>query len=532
MSESNVKQYAKGVMTLTIAMLFVKVLSMVYRIPFQNLVGDEGFYIYQQVYPFVAVFMTWTASGLAVAISRVLTETNESWAELMKVIMRYLIGLAVVLFALLYSLAGFFASMMGDKGLVPLLKAGSYITLTIPMLALYKGYAQATSALDVVAKSQVVEQIVRVAIILVGTWLVMRIGASLYVAGEVATVGTVIGEVAGVLLLYVLMRRKGVRVSIRRSAIPRAQQHHLMKRLAVYSVGISLSSLLLILFQLVDSFTIFEALKRQMSVGAAMAEKGAYDRGQPLVQVGLVLASTLAMAIVPMITTSMKRADRAEAARYMGLTYRVSVLIGVAASVGLMLVMPYMNVMMFKTTALSTVLSLYVLQILWLSIIMPMMAVLQGLGYTKHPSLLLIGSLIVKLLCNDVFIQTFGIAGAALASNLALALTALLLVRFLKKVYPVTLTTYTFTSGLIVATIAMGIVVELWITGIKLLDAAISMPPRLSATFTALSAVIVGAAVFLVVATKKEVLSVNDWYVLPLGRRVAAFQLYVSRVKK
>ena len=216
-----------------------------------------------------------------------------------------------------------------------------------------------------------------------------------------------------------------------------------------------------------------------MSVGAAMAEKGAYDRGQPLVQVGLVLASTLAMAIVPMITTAMKRADRAEAARYMGLTYRVSVLIGVAASVGLMLVMPYMNVMMFKTTALSTVLSLYVLQILWLSIIMPMMAVLQGLGYTKHPSLLLIGGLIVKLLCNDVFIQTFGIAGAALASNLALALTALLLVRFLKKVYPVTLTTYTFTSGLIVATIAMGIVVELWITGIKLLDAAISMPPRL-----------------------------------------------------
>lgn len=532
MSESNVKQYAKGVMTLTLAMLFVKVLSMVYRIPFQNLVGDEGFYIYQQVYPFVAVFMTWTASGLAVAISRILSESDEPQQQLMNIMMRYLTALAIVLFVLLYSLAEFFATMMGDSGLVPLLKAGSYIALTIPMLALYKGYAQATGALDVVAKSQVVEQIVRVAIILIGTWLVMRVGASLYAAGEVATVGTVVGEIAGVLLLYVLMRKQGVRVSFKRSTIPRKRQLHLMKRLAIYSVGISLSSLLLILFQLVDSFTIFEALKRHMSIPAAMAEKGAYDRGQPLVQVGLVLASTLAMAVVPLITNAMKRFDKAEAARFMGLTYRVSVLIGVAASVGLVLVMPYMNVMMFKTTALSNVLSLYVIQILWLSIIMPMMAVLQGLGYTKHPSLLLIGGLIVKLLCNDVFIQSFGIAGAALASNLALALTAFALVRFLKKVYPVRLTTFSFTSGLVVSTVAMAIAVELWIAGIKLIDAAIYMPPRLSATLTAISAIVVGALVFLMVSTKRTVLSVDDWYVLPLGRHVAAFQLYVNRVKK
>ena len=47
---SGMKEYAQGVMILTLAMLFVKVLSMVYRIPFQNLVGDEGFYIYQQVF--------------------------------------------------------------------------------------------------------------------------------------------------------------------------------------------------------------------------------------------------------------------------------------------------------------------------------------------------------------------------------------------------------------------------------------------------------------------------------------------------
>lgn len=530
---SGMKEYAQGVMILTLAMLFVKVLSMVYRIPFQNLVGDEGFYIYQQVYPFVAVFVTWTASGLAIAISRVLTESNEPWDELMRVILRYLCMLALVLFIGLYSLSSFFASIMGDMGLVPLLKAGSYIALTIPFLALYKGHAQAVGDLNIVAKSQVAEQVVRVAIILMGTWFVMRLGASLYVAGEVATIGTVLGEVVGVLLLYILMRKKGVRLSLKRSTIPRARQHHLMKRLAIYSIGISLSSLLLILFQLVDSLTIFRALVDSgMSVGEAMIEKGIYDRGQPLVQVGLVLASSLTMAIVPFITTAMKQHDKEDAAHYMRLTYSISILVGVAAAVGLILVMPYMNEMMFKTDALSGVLRLFVLQIVWLSIIMPMMAVLQGLGYTKHPSLLLIGGLIVKLLCNDVFIQWFGIAGAALASNVGLGFTALLLIRFLKKVYPISLVSPTFTCGALLATLAMTFAVEIWIVGITFMCATYAIPPRITATITALTAVFVGAFAFLTVSAKREVLSIEDWSVLPLGRRVAAFQLYVNRVKK
>lgn len=38
---TKVKGYAKGVALLTMAALFVKVLSMVYRVPFQNLVGTK-----------------------------------------------------------------------------------------------------------------------------------------------------------------------------------------------------------------------------------------------------------------------------------------------------------------------------------------------------------------------------------------------------------------------------------------------------------------------------------------------------------
>ena len=76
MSSQNfgMKNYMKGAMLLTIAALIVKVLSAIYRVPYQNLVGDQGFYVYQQVYPFISFFVVWTGSGFAIAISKMLAD--------------------------------------------------------------------------------------------------------------------------------------------------------------------------------------------------------------------------------------------------------------------------------------------------------------------------------------------------------------------------------------------------------------------------------------------------------------------------
>lgn len=99
------KSYMKGAALLTIAALIVKVLSAIYRVPFQNLVGDEGFYIYQQVYPVIFIFVVWTASGFAVAISKMLAdndcildplERDQKRNGIMRIIFRYLTVLSLL----------------------------------------------------------------------------------------------------------------------------------------------------------------------------------------------------------------------------------------------------------------------------------------------------------------------------------------------------------------------------------------------------------------------------------------------------
>lgn len=57
------KQLLKGAFILTFAAFLSKILSVVYRVPFQNFVGDLAFYVYQQAYPFYGVAMTLALTG-------------------------------------------------------------------------------------------------------------------------------------------------------------------------------------------------------------------------------------------------------------------------------------------------------------------------------------------------------------------------------------------------------------------------------------------------------------------------------------
>ena len=54
----------KGGLMLTVSSFIVKLLSALYKVPFQNLTGDAGFYVYQQVYPLYGLAGAFTLQGL------------------------------------------------------------------------------------------------------------------------------------------------------------------------------------------------------------------------------------------------------------------------------------------------------------------------------------------------------------------------------------------------------------------------------------------------------------------------------------
>lgn len=532
------KTYMRGAALLTVAALLVKILSAIYRVPFQNLVGDEGFYIYQQVYPFIAVFVVWTSGGFAVAISKLLADNDaepslfkreQQRRFIMRVVFWYLVALAAVFFIALYFGADSLANLMGDSALSPLLRTGSFIVWIMPAFAVVKGAFQSRGYMAPIAYAQVVEQVVRVAIILVGTAIIMKTTASLYSAGRVAVLGTVIGEAVGfVLLAYWYMRQfsrtaKGQNASVL-PVLP------IIKEVTWFSLSVSMSSLLLLSYQFVDSFTIYSLLVESGVDNLQAKElKGVFDRGQPLVQLGIVIASSLTLAIVPLIAhqTKIQAEGGRSALPFIQLTYRTALIFGSAAAIGLMAVMPDVNVMLFKTNSESGVLAFYMLQIIPLSLVLTFTGILQGLEKLKVPALLLILGFIIKLVINQLTIVPLGIEGAALASNIGLAITAWLLVKYSKRFIP-HLADSVFHRQLIFALVIMLLAV---FTARRVVSGWAIASDRLLAMVSALIAISVGALVFVTLIARWRLLSEKEWFLLPFGRRIATYQLWLNRKK-
>ncbi len=77
MEAKKYQAFWRGAIILTIASFVTKVLSAFYRIPYQNIAGDIGFYIYQQIYPFYGFCLILATYGFPVIISKMVAERLE-----------------------------------------------------------------------------------------------------------------------------------------------------------------------------------------------------------------------------------------------------------------------------------------------------------------------------------------------------------------------------------------------------------------------------------------------------------------------
>ena len=179
-SKKKVKVW-EGAFILTIAGLLTKILSAGYRIPYQNIVGDIGFYIYQQIYPLYGIALVLSTTGFPVVISKMIAEKYEQrdfytvekiiWISMMLLV---LIGFSG--FIILYKGSTYIAILMGDQELEILIKVISFSFLLLPFISISRGYYQGKRTMIPTAISQISEQVIRVITILLLSFLLLSQG--------------------------------------------------------------------------------------------------------------------------------------------------------------------------------------------------------------------------------------------------------------------------------------------------------------------------------------------------------------------
>ena len=194
------------------------------------------------------------------------------------------------------------------------------------------------------AISQVVEQVVRVAVILFVASLFGSAISDYYTMGTWAMSSATIAAVFAILVMlyYAYQETKdpldALTISPVEMEVPTFG--HLFKRFAFEGGTICLLSSILVLFQLVDSFSVYNVLKDQgMLPEVAKDLKGIYDRGQPLVQLGMVVGVGFSSSYMPMLSRAFKKGHDLEFKRLSASLLRMTMTFSLVATMGMIAIL-------------------------------------------------------------------------------------------------------------------------------------------------------------------------------------------------
>ncbi|SFB31745.1 polysaccharide transporter, PST family [Lentibacillus halodurans] len=428
----------KGALLLTLAGVISKLLSAGYRIPLQNLTGDLGFYVYQQVYPFLGITAILALYGFPSAISKMTAELKAQGKSLS------LRCFYMPLFLLLSSLAGgaflflFFnaeeiAVWAGDPNLKQTYKLAAFTFLLIPFSALMRGVFQGMQLMQPTAYSQIGEQFTRVMLIIAAAVWIYTQSEKIYTVGQAAVIASFTGILTAiVILLFFFIRYKPAEKQ--RFTIP---WHYYVKTLLVLGGAAAFIHMVLIMIQFADTFTLIPALQEHgLSRDEAMKAKGVFDRGQPLIQLGTVLGSSFALALMPAISGEKLKYDAQTLYHSIYSAMLISFYLAVGATVGLIMIFPETNRLLFQSDDGTNTLRILAIAIFLSSIGITAASILQGLGYMKRTAGFVVIAFFLKWISNQLLVPLFGITGGALATVLSLTVFTVLMVAGLKQKLP------------------------------------------------------------------------------------------------
>lgn len=450
--------FVKSTIILTIATLLSKILGSVFRIPLQNIAGDEVLGIFSLVYPVYMVALYLSVAGIPLAISKLIAEVNAK-KEPQKVKKIYLtasflaISFGILSFSIIFGFSSQIANALGGPSTKIALIVVAMTLLVAPYMAVYRGFFQGYGNMQPTAISQVIEQLVRVCLILIVAFILVKFDYS----NEVVAGGVMIGSVIGALASFIYLRFKYSRSPVKITS----KEKYLFqdftswsKIILTMSIPIAIGSVTMALFNFVDSFTVTYGL-RNAGVDADDINYlyGIYGRGLTLVQIATVFASSVILPLVPLITKKLAKHDMVGTRAVIEKTHRLTHLISWPAALGLLALTLPLNLALFTNLEGSSMLAIINASSVFTSLTILGTGVLQGMNLARTGAFIIIGGVLVKVFSNIFFIQLFGLDGAALST-----LFVYILLVFVNTIFIFRKIRFTFINGNVLKIVVSSIV--------------------------------------------------------------------------
>ena len=557
----------QGAFVLGLAAIISKIIGAFQKIPLQNLGGDGVFGIYNTVYPFYMLIITIAAAGLPVAVSKFVAEQYalgrpEEGKRIIRLSSVLLGSIGFILALSMYIGAPLIGHLIGNGHVIPSIRAASLALLFVPLMTGLRGYFQGLQQMVPTAVSQVVEQTIRVTVMIVLLLWLIKQDASLETIAAGAMLGSVAGGFVGLLtmLAYVYgRRRKGRKTGLAEEEMDGLQRSEAsqeqpkqwtgeglqaekiptnaqwIRTLLGYAIPVCLGSLAVPLMNLVDTFTVPRLLRGEgLDEAESMVSFGIYNRGLPLVQLVTMLATSLSVLFIPAMAEARLKGGPEAVRQQASIALRWFWLIGLAASAGLAVLAEPINRMLYGDAAGTEALRYMALTAAGSTVSIIAAALLQGLGAVRAPAFSMLAAAGVKALLNVMLVPALGISGAALAGAVAYMLAAGLNVALLARRAALRPAPGAVLAKPALVTAAMSVAAAgmAWAAGAVLGGMGIAADRRLAAVGISLLGIAAGAAVFLLASARTGLLTATDLAAIPkLGPRLAKLlrRLHVLR---
>lgn len=423
--------FVAGAFITTFGIVISKILGIIYVIPFHAVIGEQGGALYGYAYTIYALFMSLATAGIPLAMSKIVSEYQtlgyynaKKRAFILGKKIALLLGF--ICFVILIFTAPLLAkAVLGDlvggntvEDVTFVIRVISTAILVVPVLSIYRGYFEGHRFMSPPSISQVLEQIVRVIVIVVGSYMAIKVfKLDLTSAVGIALAGATIGALVSYIYL-VDKRRKNKKKfdeKVRNVNEPIITNKMIFKKLAVYAIPFILIDIFKSLYNYVDMVTVVKGLVDIAHYKVSDAETIMSMLSTWSAKFNMIILSVstgIIVSLIPNLTQSVVKKDKQDINKKINQALSILLFLMLPMTIGLsFLAEPVWMLFYGPSTYGASVLSFFIFVGLFMGLFTATISIVQVLKDYKTVFISLAVGVIFKILLNTSLIGTFSKLG-------------------------------------------------------------------------------------------------------------------------
>ena len=345
--------FIQGAFIATLGIVISKILGIIYVIPFYAIIGDQGGALYGYAYNIYSIFLGISQAGLPLAMSKLISEYNtlgyyETKEKIYKVGKNFLNILGVICFLILFIFAPQIADLIiggvtdgnSPEDIVFVIRIISTAILVVPILSVSRGYLQGHKFITPTPVSQIIEQVVRVLIIVIGSYLMLRVfNFPLRTAVGCAVFAATVGAICSYLYIYVKIKKNKEQFNVKSiKKEPNLSTKKILKMLIIYAIPFVMIDLFRSIYNSVDVITLVKSLVNNFGYLTKDAEtvmSVISTWGLKLNMIIISVVSGIMTSLIPNLTSSFVSGDMKDVNKKINQTLQIILCISLPMTIGL-----------------------------------------------------------------------------------------------------------------------------------------------------------------------------------------------------